>query len=222
MRDEFAMGLRLMMLVIAPASIALVTLSVPLVNAALLHGDLSLASARLTAQTLAWFGGGLVFFSTYLYTLRGFYSLQDTRTPFWVNLGENALNIGLALALHPSMGVQGLALAWSIAYGVSAVVAVALLRRRLGRLDGRRTLAAGLRIAVASIVLGGATWVVAEVVGTAGPWRSALAAGLAGLAGVVAYVAVLRALRTPELAELVEAFGRRRARPPRGSGRVGA
>jgi len=222
MRDEFAMGLRLMVLVIAPASVALVTLSVPLVNAALLHGNLSLASARLTAQTLAWFGVGLVFFSTYLYTLRGFYSLQDTRTPFWVNLGENALNIGFALVLHPIMGVTGLALAWSIAYGVSAVVAVALFRRRLGRLDGRRTLSAGLRTAAASVALGGAAWLVAESVGTTGPWRSMLATVLAGLAGVAVYVGALRALRSPELAELADAFGRRRRRPPAGPGRVEA
>lgn len=211
MRDEFSMGLRLMVLVIAPASVVLVTLSVPLVNAALLHGDLSVESARLTAETLAWFGGGLVFFSTYLYTLRGFYSLQDTRTPFWVNLGENGLNIAAALALYPVMGVQGLALAWSLAYAVSAVVAVVLLRRRLGRLDGRRTVAAGLRVAAASVLLGATTWLVAAAVGTTGPWRSMLAATLAGAAGVIVYVAALHASRSRELAELAEAFGRRRA-----------
>ena len=52
---------------------------------------------------------GLVSFSVYLYALRGFYVLQDTRTPFWINAIENAINIALAVALFPSLGVQGLA-----------------------------------------------------------------------------------------------------------------
>lgn len=210
MRAEFATGLRLMMLVIVPASVVLVTLSTPLVNAALLHGHLSAESARRTAETLAWFGGGLFFFSVYLYTLRGFYSLQDTRTPFWVNLAENGLNIVLALVLHPVMGVQGLALAWSIAYAVSAVLALLLLRARLGRIEGRRTVGAGLRVAPASAAAGAVSVVVAGVFGAHGPWRSLLSATLAGLAGLVVYVAALRVLRSRELAELAEAVGRRR------------
>ena len=70
-------------------------------------------------------------FSVYLYTLRGFYALQDTFTPFWINAIENGVNIVLALALFPSLGVQGLALAWSGAYTVAAVISVVVLGRRV-------------------------------------------------------------------------------------------
>ena len=48
---------------------------------------------------LQWFAVGLVGFAVYLFTLRGFYSLKDTRTPFLANLVENGVNVALAFAL---------------------------------------------------------------------------------------------------------------------------
>jgi Na+-driven multidrug efflux pump len=74
---------------------------------------------------------GLVPFSVYLYALRGFYALTDTFTPFWINVIENGLNIALALVLFPSLGVQGLAWAWTGAYSVAAVIALVVLSRRV-------------------------------------------------------------------------------------------
>ena len=132
----------------------MVVLAGPIVNAVLHYGDFSARDATLTAETLAAFGIGLVFFSVYLYTLRSFYAMQDTRTPFLLNCIENGINIGFALALYPTFGVQGLALAWSIAYGISAVVSLFWLRRRLGSLEGRRSTRSS-RSCVASVVLGG-------------------------------------------------------------------
>ena len=45
-------------------------------------------------------------------------------TPFWINCIENAVNIALAFGLYAWLGVPGLALAFSIAYFVGAVVAL--------------------------------------------------------------------------------------------------
>ena len=78
----------------------------------LVRGGFDAHDAAVTADTLQAFAIGLVPFSVYLYAMRGFYALQDTRTPFLVNAFENGCNIVLALALFPSLGVQGLALAW--------------------------------------------------------------------------------------------------------------
>ena len=102
----------------------------------LVRGGFGAHDADVTADTLQAFAIGLVPFSVYLYTLRGFYALQDTRTPFLINAIENGVNIALAVVLFPSLGVQGLALAWSGAYSVAAVlalVAAAAASRRPGR-----------------------------------------------------------------------------------------
>ena len=73
----------------------------------LVRGGFDASDATVTADTLQAFALGLVPFSVYLYTLRGFYALQDTRTPFFVNAFENGANVVLALALFPALGVQG-------------------------------------------------------------------------------------------------------------------
>ena len=133
------MGFRLMGLVVIPAAAILFVLARPIVNALLDYGSFSSQNGAATAETLAAFAVGLFSFSAYLFTLRGFYAMQDTRTPFLLNALENGLNIAFAFALYPLFGVQGLALSWSIAYIVAMVVSLAAMRRRLGRLEGRRT-----------------------------------------------------------------------------------
>ena len=65
-----------------------------------------------TSRALGGFALGLVGFSVYLFVLRGFYAHQDTRTPFVINVGENVLNIVLALVLVGRYGVLGLGAAF--------------------------------------------------------------------------------------------------------------
>ena len=63
-------------------------------------------------------------------------SMQDTRTAFRLYLLENGINIVLGLALVGPLGVRGLALSLSVAYSVAAVVALSVVRRRVGGLGG--------------------------------------------------------------------------------------
>ncbi|MGI8663776.1 MAG: murein biosynthesis integral membrane protein MurJ [Acidimicrobiales bacterium] len=153
-RERFALGGRLMTLVVLPSSIGMVVLARPLVNVLLGRGSFTAADATGTAQTLAWFAAGLVFFSLYLFALRGFYALHDTKTPFLINLGENALNIVLAFALVGRYGVPGLAAAYSVSYLVACVVALGALRHRAGGLGGRALLAPIARMVAGGVAMG--------------------------------------------------------------------
>ena len=53
------------------------------------------------------FALGLPGFSAYLLLMRAFQSKQDTRSMFWLYVGENALTVVAALALYPVVGVKG-------------------------------------------------------------------------------------------------------------------
>jgi putative peptidoglycan lipid II flippase len=209
-RDQFSLGLRLMALVVVPAAVVMVVLARPIVNGLLLYGHFSTQSASRTAAALAMFGIGLFSFSAYLFALRGFYALQDTRTPFFLNCFENGLNIVVALALYPLLHVTGLALSWSVAYGVASVAAVIALRRRLGRLDGSRLLRSLVRVSIASAALGVASWLVATAIGYGSGPRALVVLVAAGVTGVGAYIAVLVGLRAEEVTELRHALRRRR------------
>ena len=67
----------------------------------LVRGGFRPHDAAVTADTLQALAIGLVPFSVYLYTLRGFYALQDTFTPFLINAIENGVNVVLARRAVP-------------------------------------------------------------------------------------------------------------------------
>ena len=70
--------------------------------------------------------------------VRVFQSMQDTRTAFRLYLVENGINIVLGVLLVGPLGVRGLALSVSIAYTVAALLALSVVRSRVGGLGGRR------------------------------------------------------------------------------------
>jgi putative peptidoglycan lipid II flippase len=152
-RERFSAGVRLMALIILPAATGYLLLAKPIIGALLDFGAVEQAQADLTSDNLAMFAVGAIGYSVYLFTLRGFYALQDTRTPFFLNLFENGLNLALAVALLPLLGVPGLALAYGFAYLVAGAVALLALRRRVGSLDMTRIVRSFTRIGLACIVM---------------------------------------------------------------------
>ena len=94
------------------------------------RGQFDATSAQNTSDALSGLAIGLIGFSTYLFILRGFYAHGDTRTPFFLNVGENGLNVVLAVILVGPFGVFGLGLSLGIAYLVAAAVSLIILRQR--------------------------------------------------------------------------------------------
>lgn len=201
-RRRFASGLRVIGLVVIPAGALMVVLARPIITGALDYGNFTAASVTTTAGTLAWFGVGLFAFSAYLYTVRGMYAQLDTRTPFLVNLLENAINIGLAVALYPHLGVRGLAISWSVAYSVAAIVAWVVLDRRVGGLEGPRTLGVFARVLVATALGAATAWGVDRLIDPATAPAAILTVVVGGLAGLAVAVGGAAALGVPEITEL--------------------
>lgn len=128
---RFFSGLRLTAIATIPASIILVLFAKPIVALFLQYGNFDATATTNTARALTGLAVGLSGFSIYLFVLRGFYSHGDTRTPFFINLFENALNVVFAIALVKKYDVLGLGLAFSFAYLISSVVAFIALRSKI-------------------------------------------------------------------------------------------
>jgi putative peptidoglycan lipid II flippase len=197
-RERFSLGIRLMSLVILPAATGYVVLAQPIVHALLKIGAATKGSTHLIGTNLAMFGLGLLGYTVYLYTLRGFYALRDTRTPFFLNVAENTINVVLALILEPSLGVPGLALSYAIAYTAAAVFALWALRRRVGRLDAKRTMRTMVRIGIACLAMAGAVAAAIRIVG--GPYI--VQTGVGVIVGVAVFVTAILLLRVDEVATL--------------------
>jgi putative peptidoglycan lipid II flippase len=221
LRHRFARSLRLVLTVVIPAAAVSVALARPAVVALLQRGVFSGHDSVLVANTVIAFAVGLPFFSAYLFALRGFYSLQDTRTPFVLNCLENAVNIGLALALWGSLGIPGLGYAFSGAYAVAAVVTLAVLSRRIGGLQGRGIETTVARVGLVSAAAGTSAWLVADAIGWAGGIR-AVSATVLGLLVAGAVLAVgLTLARVEEWQELVAGFRPAARRGAEGGAGVG-
>lgn len=202
LRERLSDGLRLTTVVILPCAAALVGLARPIVVALLQRGAFSAADAAVVAETVAGFAVGLVFFSSYLFTLRAFYSMHDTRTPFFLNCVENALNIALAIPLYAWLGLPGLALAFSGAYAGAAGLTLVVLHRRLHGVDGRHLLDTTGRALVPALAVALVTWGVARALGWSGPGSALVTTLMALAAGALVYVAGAALVRLPELAVL--------------------
>ncbi len=125
MRAALNRGLRLLLALIVPAAVGYTLLSEQIVY--LLDSRWAEAAPALAGLAL-----GLPGFSTFLLLTRVFNAMQDTRTIFWLYVLENGLNIVLGIWLHAMFGLFGLGLSYGLAYTISAVVAVVILRRRIG------------------------------------------------------------------------------------------
>jgi putative peptidoglycan lipid II flippase len=205
---RFRVGLRYLLLLMLPAALLFIALAHPMLDV-LVRGGFRPHDAAVTAETLQALSIGLVPFSVYLYALRGFYALHDTFTPFWINAIENGVNVMLALALFPSLGVQGLALAWSGAYSVAAVVAVVVLRRRVPHPVDRAVGVSAIRAAAGTVLLAIVAASLATAIGHSTANRALVATAVAGIAGGGVYFAALMAMRTPELGSLLAVLRRR-------------
>ena len=86
---------------------------------------------------------GLIPFSILSVLKRTFYALEDTRTPFLIQLVQAGLFVAgaLVVATLPQESIAvGLAITISAAGTVQTLVTAAVLRRRLGGIDGRRVI----------------------------------------------------------------------------------
>jgi putative peptidoglycan lipid II flippase len=148
-RETVSRGLRQIGFLLLPASAVTAVLSVPIVRLLYERGAFGHEETAIVAQGLAAFVIGLTFNGTMLMLNRAFFSLQNAWIPSAVALGNLILNAALDAALF-RVGIWGIPLATSIVNIAGTVALLVLLRRRLGRLQGRQTIDAYVRTAVAA------------------------------------------------------------------------
>jgi putative peptidoglycan lipid II flippase len=216
-RSQLVQGLRGTAFIVVPAAFGYMALATPIVRLLLQHGVTGPQSTDVLAHVLQVFSIGLFSFCAFQLLLRAFYAMQDTRTPALINILAVGLNTGVNFLYFRYLRVEGLALGHATAYTFAAIVAVFILRRRLGGLEGRRLLPAFGRILVGGLATGAASYVAArwlgDVLGTASLGPQLLQVGGGILAGLVAFIGVAAAFRMQELSlirEMVRArVGRR-------------
>lgn len=134
-RAIFLQTLRGILFLAVPSGLGMMVLADPLSRLILAHGSFNLGKLGDVTGPLVFYSVGLAGLATVEILTRGFYVLQNTRTPTEVSLLQFMFVIGLSVVLFQPMGANGLALASSLAWLGEALVLLLLLRPRIGGLD---------------------------------------------------------------------------------------
>jgi putative peptidoglycan lipid II flippase len=193
-RELFSQGLRDTEVAMLPAAAGYAVLAGPIVALLASYGQMTPANTEQLGHTLAAFAVGLPFFSAFQLLTRTFYATQDARTPALANIAVAVVNLAFDLffAFGLDLGVPGLAFGFSVSYVAGSVILFVLLRRRLGRADGRRIASTLVRTCAAAALTALAAWATAEgiaaVLDVGRPLVNLVQVLAAVAAGVLAFV----------------------------------
>jgi putative peptidoglycan lipid II flippase len=202
--EHLSAGSRYLILLLVPITVVF-TLAGEQIGVALFSLGRAGSNAERLGVALAVSAFGLLPYAMTMLQLRVFYSMADARTPTMINAVMVAVKLPLLLAcpvfLDDADVVLGLTAANSLSLVVGAMVGQTWLRRRLGRVETKRSL-----ITFRNCVIGAAPAVAAvlglravtDLDGISGAWLD-----LAFTTLIVAVVmgTALLILRTPELTE---------------------
>ena len=183
------------------------------------------APATYTGLVVSVFAIGMLPFGVFYILLRGWYAVEDTRTPFIITVIYNLIAMPLTFLLFtvaPSnLAVCALALAYGLAYWITVGIAWTWLSRRLGGLETGRTLGTVGRMMIAGFfaaivgLLAVAGWAVvighAEAGDIYGHLTSSQLSALLTLIGggivtVLCYLGFATLLRVSEVKSVIGSF----------------
>ncbi len=218
MRDALQQAIRWILFLTLPTAIVMVVLRRPIVNLLFQYGAFGADAREATQATFLFYALGLAGHALVQILARAYYASRDTTTPLALTLVSIGANVALSVTLAPTMGINGLALANSVATLVEAALLVMLLapRARL-RLVGLGYVVA--KQVTAALIMGVAMFAFIRITNI--PFDLALDPPkallfvqtlLATAFGVGVYLLAALVLRIGELQELL-AFLRARVRP---------
>jgi len=218
MRDTVQQAIRWILFLTLPTAIVMIVLRRPIVNLLFQYGSFGPEARELTQAAFLFYSLGLAAHALVQILARVYFASRDTQTPLALTLISIGLNVVLSVTLAPFMGINGLALANSIATLVEAALLFILLasRARL-RLVGLgvetlKQLSASLLMGVAMFGFIRVTNLPFDLFVDPPKLVLALQTFLAAAVGGVVYLAAAYLLRIGELGEIL-AVVRARLRP---------
>ncbi len=214
-KATLALGLRLVLVLIIPATVGLFVLSGPIISLIFQHGEFTPFDTAQTARALVCYLLGTPFAAIDLLLIFAFYSQKDTTTPVVVGIISVFIYLAAAptLAFVLGLGMVGLVLANSIQLTSHAVIMLWLLRRRVGTFAREQLAVAVGKVALASTVMGVAVYLslnaLRMVASGNGLLTRAMLVVVAGAIGLLVYALGVTRLGVQE-ANLVMSMLRRR------------
>jgi putative peptidoglycan lipid II flippase len=212
LRHTMANGIRQICLLLIPAALLMIVLSVPATRLVYQRGEFTPSATHLVSHALVWWSVTLPFEGMTLLYSRTFFSLQRT----WITIAFACINLGLnaavAAALHGPLGIDGVVLGTVVGTAAMTLSQMYVLRRDLHGIEGRATASALARMLVAGAALAGSSWLVWHTLDSV-LGRSLLAQiislGCGVAVGIAIYAAGVLLLKVPEAGQIKRIVTRR-------------
>lgn len=218
-RQTLTKTFRYILFFVIPMSVFFFLLRAQIVRVLFGDGAFDWEDTIMTFQTFGYLAVSIFAQATIPLLTRAFYVQQDTKTPVGISIVSIALNVFLAMWLAPTLGVQGLAIAFSASAIFQLLLLLATLHWRLKSFDDAQVLLSLGRIALATIIGGIVLQLlkspVAQVVNMQKFWGVATQLTVSFVGGIGIYVLICWLLKSPELVA-VKRYLPRRWRPMAG------
>lgn len=155
-KKTFLTSFHQMFFLIIPASVTLLVLRVPLVRLAFGATRFDWEATVMTGYVIAGFAVGIFAQGAAYFLARGFYALQDTKTPVLIQIFSVAVSVSLCLlsVLVFHLPVWSLALSYSSATLLHAGLLLIFLYRKVGGFDLYQLIVPFVKISSSSVVSG--------------------------------------------------------------------
>lgn len=153
MAETLRRAFRAVVLLSVPAGVGLAVLRYPIIKLLFERGEFNAQATEMTAFALLFFSIGLVGQAANVILTRGFYALQDTKTPVKLTVVTILINLTFSLLLIGPLKHGGLALANSIAALANTVMLSWFLARQIKNLWNRKTINFMLQVVLASALM---------------------------------------------------------------------
>jgi putative peptidoglycan lipid II flippase len=215
--EEFVKNLsatiRQILFLIIPLSIILMLLRAQVVRVVLGTGKFDWAATINTADTLALFALSLFAQALIPVIARAFYAMANTKTPFVVGVISELASIIASLMLMKSLGVAGLALAFSFGSILNFIILTFVLKNTLGQIDGEKIFSSFIRMVLAAIpmalVIQSVKYPLAEILDQTRFWGILGQGAVASIIGLAIYLLICYLLKVPELLQIKNSLARR-------------
>ncbi len=210
-------GLRLVLVLIVPATLALLVLAEPIIALLFEHGKFTPYDTFWSAWALRYYLAGLIFAAIDWPLNYAFYARQDTLTPALVGILSVGVYLAVALLLIKPLGMLGLVLADSAKHFSHAVTMLFLTRRRIGGLADLRLGQTAVKALLAASAMAGLMAVVmnlsTSLVGSTALIGKLVSVVIPGVVGVAVYLGFISLLRVEEVGLLRTELRQRMRRP---------
>jgi putative peptidoglycan lipid II flippase len=156
LRDDLSLGLRMVLVIGMPASVAYIFLAHPIARAFFERGAFGPEETTRAAGVIASYGSGVWAYIAVLILHRGFYATGDRMAPLRIGLMMVALNFVLNVSLIWLFGELALPCNTSACAMLQAATLAATLQWRVGAMNWRQIGWTALRTAVCCVVMAAA------------------------------------------------------------------